>query len=421
MVNHQILFWDTDSRSRVGLSKNKRALIRKIIASYLLGGKLLIRPSELFESESFYFNESVNENGYFYNLMKNDLANLAMDNNMTLEERAKWRFRNGFVFDRGMKITNIVEIEKIRTRTFNRAEALDRAGWKNNKHFVYSSKDVYEKKLNLRFKGALFTIVNNLGNYKHQLDSSMFDYLHSDRFVSSRADLFPYIQNLWGQNLPLNLQDTFRRTCKEALTFATIINTTENYCNRVSDLSNLNVLNFCINSQFYKKTHVAIETIILNSFIQELSNKMEQLDKEKVNFINSFQLMNAKNFVENTKYLITDKDRDELNELLYGRSDHLDGESLGSHFVSHWEQYKNHHKKINRLVSIRIDELKRMNNIKTLYSPFIINILRKILIQSFLTIVGLGDPFSSSIMDSLMSKEDSIKENKMFVGFIKEI
>ena len=200
-MNDQILFWDTDTNATVSLSKNEKELRQKIIASTLSGGHLVIRPAELFEGKEFYFDDATQENGYLYNLMKKGAASLALDHDSSLSDRAEWRFRDGTVFDRGVRYTEKKDIERIKARTLARAEKIEAVGWKNCLIQSSRSKLIFEKDLNLRIRYLLSKVSNNYFENGLEENTSINAFINNSVQITSRSDIYDAVKTLWSEDV----------------------------------------------------------------------------------------------------------------------------------------------------------------------------------------------------------------------------
>lgn len=206
MDTDQILFWDTSPDGTVSMSKSKKELRNKIISAHLTGGHVVIRPAELFEGEDFYFHDAVDESGFLYNLMKSGSASLAIDHHTNIEERAEWRFRDGTVFDRGLRYTSKTDIDRIRRRTEYRAERIVVSGWKNCPHQISRNKDQFEKALNTTIRYLLATVSDKYMKGGIEADAAINYFINSSVQVSSRSDLYDVIDECWSLDVEKNIR-----------------------------------------------------------------------------------------------------------------------------------------------------------------------------------------------------------------------
>lgn len=417
-MNDQILFWDTDANATVSLSKNKKELRQKIIASTLSGGHLIIRPAELFEGEEFYFNDAVNEDGFLFNLMKNGAASLALDKDQTLSQRVQWRFRDGTVFDRGVRYTDKKEIENIRRRTEIRAEKIEAAGWQNCLLQSSRPKDEFEKDLNIRIRVLLSSVAHNYFTDGLNENTAMNGFINGSVQVASRSDLYDTVKSLWQSDIEDGKKADFIRDCTNALTLATITNTADNYGSRISEIKgqSYNVLSAYASSKGLPAAKV--ETTILKSFLRVLPRKMDKLEAEQKHFAGVALHLEAKRFAEVATHLISARDRDELDQLLYGESNYLGGKSLTQDIYTHWQHYKS--KDIDRLVEIRIDELAQKYARDTGRSAILLSTMRSLSIEALM--LKLGIPFIPTIINSLNDLRSNDKQLRpIFSGFRTKI
>jgi hypothetical protein len=417
-VNDQILFWDTDTNATVSLSKNEKELRQKIIASTLSGGHLVIRPAELFEGKDFYFDDAVKEDGFLFNLMKNGAASLALDKGSSLCERANWRFRDGTVFDRGTRYTEKKDIEIIRKRTETRAEKIEAVGWGNCPLQANRAKDVFEKDLNLRIRYLLSKVSNVYFENGIEENKAINSFINGSVQVASRSDIYDVVKTVWVDGVDDSKKANFVSDCSSALTLAAISNTADNYGDRISEVKGQNYNSLSTYSSLSGISAAKVETTVLKSFLRVLPSKMERLESEQKHFAGMALNLEANQFAEASTSIITSRDRDELNLLLYGESEYLDNLSLTEYIYLEWGRFKS--KDIDRLVEIRVDELSKVYGKDTGRSGVLLSMMRSCAVEAIL--LKIGAPFVPTLINALKDLRDSNSSIRpIFSGFRTKI
>ena len=418
MYSDQILFWDTSSDATVSMSRSKKELKQKVISAHLTGGHVVIRPAELFEGEDFYFEDAVNKDGFLYNLMKLGYASLALDHHMDIEERAKWRFRDGTVFDRGQRYTNEKDIERIRKRTESRAEKIVSVGWSNCPIQRSREKGVFERDLNFKIRYLLSSVANEHIQGGLESEAAINYFIHGAIQVSSRSDLHDTVSEVWANDVPENNRKKFIEDCRGVLTFAAISNSAVNYGDRISELRGQNYNTLSYFSSAPKLRASRVESTILKSFMRVLNDKVETLESEKNLFSRSIFNSGAKELFENSTSLITPRDRQEIYDLLYGEFEYQSPVSLAQYVSENWSKLKS--KDIDRLVSIRFDELEKSYSHDMGRSKTLLSMMWSCGIETVL--LKVGAPFVPTLINALKDLKQNEKTIRpIFAGYRTEI
>ncbi|MCF7513633.1 hypothetical protein L3V43_06975 [Pseudoalteromonas sp. L23] len=324
----QILFWDTSFQGIVNLSSSKKAFNKKVIANHFLGGHLVIRPAELFEGEDFYFDSAVKEGGILFELMNCGMASLALDAEKSIEDRANWRFNKEVVFDRGKEVRSAKDIEEVKRRTFDRAEKMEKSGWKNAPIQNATADSTRNQRLNERFRASIWTISREYLSENEIAENSIGAFLATKINVASRSDLYPKIDQDWSLLIPENFRKAFIVQLKEALTLATNLTTAETFGGKVSDIRNDTIAHFMAKSKNQNNSYQYFELEAVKLFVEAL--KKELGEKELLNnpLIKSINTMDTKKLVENSVKSISGEDRLLLHKLIYEKSKYLEGMSF---------------------------------------------------------------------------------------------
>lgn len=387
----QILFWDTNYQGIVNLSRSKTALNRKLMANHLIGGHLIIRPAELFEGDEFYFNSAIKEDGMLYQLLKNGMASLALDSDISIENRADWRFNKEVVFDRGLEIKTSKQLDAVKKRTYDRAESLDKVGWGNAPIQTKISENERMHNMNQRFRLSMLAVGKMYFPEEELLNSSLGAYILSGVNVASRSDLYPKIDDDWSQLVRENQRENFKKSLKESLTFSATLTTSESFGGRISDIKNQTLYPLVLENNFDNAAYETFELEAANLFIEAMKLEISINERENDSFISSIRNMDASRFVESSVRLISPIDRKLLLELIYGQSKYL-GEMSIVQFLATESLKLSKKDKIKKMRG-RIQELESDSN----RSANRIAILRSGTIaasgEALLMLIGINAPF----------------------------
>lgn len=351
----QILLWNTSANGTVDLVSSREQLKKKVIRSSILGGQIVVRPAELFEdgderSEGNLFLDATDEkNGFLYHLMKNGLATLDLYD-MSIFERAELRFQQEGLIDRGRKILKKSEFEKVRKRTLDRAQIIDRLGWKpsNIKGQGYIDQNVFFRQ-NLKKIGLLY--------FKEKFDETkMASFLRSSKDVVFRSQLYDHFTNDWIKDLNTSQNpETFVKDLKQAVTISTIQARSSNYGSRVSSVEFDVIPKFTYTTEFKNNRFNNLESIIFDGFINSIDDSLTKKDQLDSSLVQSIKSFDAQKFVDRLLKNSDDIKRSDLDELIYGNSAKL-GTSLAILFDTDKELITRPHEQ-KKVIEERINEL----------------------------------------------------------------
>lgn len=372
----QILFWDTSFQGIVNLSNSKSAFNKKVIANHFLGGHLIIRPAELFEGKDFYFNSAVEEGGILYELMNNGMASLALDKDKSIEDRANWRFNKEVIFDRGKEVRSVKELDEVKKRTFERAEKIEKVGWKNAPIQKSTSASTRNQRLNDRFRASIWTVSRSFLSEDKIAESSIGAYLELKINVASRSDLYAKIDEEWASLISEKDRNSYSVQVKEALTLSTNLTTAETFGGKVSDIRNDTISRFMGKCKSKNGSNQYYELEAIDLFVEALKKELSEKELNSNSLISAIRNMKAKELVENSVMSISGEDRLLLHKLIYEKSTFLEGLSFMEVLVNYSDKFTKK-EKISK-VRGRIQELEGTNN----RSASVIAIIRSAIIAS---------------------------------------
>ena len=325
----QILLWDTTPEGTVALAGNAERFREKVIATYLLGGTVVVRPAELFEGPDYYYDDAVAENGFLRSMLRVGAASLALSPDKTLFDRAEWRFREGTVFDRGRRVTDPTEIDAVRARTFGRAEVLTSLGWKPAKVQEELAGDEHKKRLNQRMRASLTSVGSHFFGRDRFPETALAQFLRAPLIVESRADIYHLIRDSWSSHLDAEQREAFVSACTEALTISTLTVTASHYGGRVSELRPDTFARFTYGTAASRSGGTAVELRAARAFrlaFEVLLRPSERLLAQPL--VSALHGNDAPRIVESIHQLVGAEDRSQIAEALYGPSEMLRGSSL---------------------------------------------------------------------------------------------
>ena len=222
---------------------------------------------------------------------------------------------------------------------------------------------------------------------------------------------------LYGVRMLKTLRN-FISDCNSALTLASITNTADNYGNRISEIKGQNYNSLSAYSSFNGISAAKVETTIIKSFLRVLPSKMDRLESEQKHLARMALNLEASQFAEAATEMISGRDREELNLLLYGKSEYLGEHSLSEYIYLEWGKLKS--KDLDRLVEIRIDELSKVYGKDTGRSGILISMMRSCAIEVIL--LKLGAPLVPTLINALKDLRDNESlVRPVFSGFRTKI
>ena len=419
----QILLWDTNYQGVVNLSGSKNALHKKIIANHLLGGHIVVRPAELFEGEEFYFNSAVEQGGLLYELLKNGMASLALDQDKTLEDRARWRFNKEVIFDRGVEVNTAKKLDEVKRRTFDRAEKLAQAGWLNAPIQTNTPADIRITNMNERFRMSIWSVARLYLSEQEIVDSPIGSFLQSGVTVASRSDLYPKIDDEWANIVTADKAKVFSAQLKESLTLATTVTTSESFGGKVTDIRNDTLLPFMVSSSHNAKVkgYQTLELEAMDLFVEAMKHELKILERENKPFIAAIRNLDAQRLVQKSIELISSKDRELLVELLYSKSVYLGGDSFVEFLAN--ESLKMSRK--DKIVKMRgrIQELEDKHDRSVNVFATVKSAVRATGFEALLLLFGCNANFLVTLGSAVVDTGTHLKKNKtpVFAGFRSSI
>lgn len=382
----QILLWNTAADATVTLSPTPRAFRRKVTATHLLGGHLVVRPAELFEGPRWLFESAVEEHGYLYHLQRAGLATLVLADGTTLFDRAEWRFRTGGVFDRGEPVTGRRRVEKVRKRTMERAERLERAGWRAAAPRYTLAPAQAARELNVRFREWLAPVATRAFGTR-LARTPVHDYLSGAFAVESRADLYPRIEREWSRPLGKG-RKAFVRACKDALTLAALERTAVRYGGRVSEFRPTSALPFTMGSVRSHGRVLDAEVRVIRALAQVLPEMLTEAERRLgAPMVEVLRHDDPAEFVESAA-LVTAEDRQQLCDLLYLPTPRLEGECLACHVADADPPLRG--KELRALVRECVEEMERDTRVKRQRLGLILRALLTVGAEVLLALLGVG-------------------------------
>ena len=322
----QVLFWDTTSDGVVKSSLNIQQLRRKIKATHLIGGNIIIRPAELFEGSESYYKEATEEKGLLYQLMKAGKAYLALPPGNTIYNRAERRFQDNYLVNNGRHITSKTEIDKIKYRTYHRADTLYNLQWPNSSYYKIIPESNDEIRSN-KFRNIIKHISNKYFTSNIE-ETDIGKYLCGDEIVLKRGVLYKRIEGSWSSPLEPSLRPMFIKTCKDALTLISAGYNACEYGGRMSEVLPYTIDDILYGNSCINGISIYTEADIIDSFLRIASAIKINVDTVGYNnFASSLRTDDAADFVNGVSKC-NDRHRQFIQELLYSPSKALGDDSL---------------------------------------------------------------------------------------------
>ncbi len=325
---NQILLWDTAADGTVSLSRNAAALKRKIIATRLIGGRVVVRVAEILEGRDYFYQSAVSPDGHLFHLMKAGWASLDLRGKDTLADRIRWKFEEKpAVVHQGRTIKSKREQDEIRGRCEERAELLEDAGWMRASK-QYPIRD-YNSYLNDEFRKCLTGVGVTFFGPDSFRNTCMAEFLASGIRVQSRGDLWELIEEKWAPEIG-EYRSEFIHECQEELTLVSAACTARQFGGQISELR---PGSFKAHSYGHAACQGAVDSLeieILRGLCRIIKRKESQRSGPlEMPLAGSLFDISAEEFATLAIERITPRDQEVLQTLLYGTSpDALSGFNL---------------------------------------------------------------------------------------------
>ena len=408
----QILFWETDAAGTVNLSHDEgdedavraEKFRQKVLATYLLGGTVLIRPGELFEGPENYYEEASSSRGLLRALLERGRAGLAMSRLEfpDLNARAKWAFQSGRVFDNGVLLDGD-EAKRAQERTFVRAQELHGRGWKPAEFQQALTRDEHAERVTQISKNALQLVGKQFLGPRRLWESEFGKFIQSSAIINTRTDVLDRIPN-WSKAVSEPKRERFADACREAHSHAMVVATASRYGGYVSELRPDTFAMYAVGASGERPSSQNVEWRVLEAFKRVLKNSLKPSETESGQpLVAAIASRDMHGIVSECERLVTAEDRSQLRDFLYQGSDRLDGKSLVEWVVETapdddvLAQYANH-----RLEDMEKSRSRRRNILSTLLgaAPGIVGDTILIILKSLDPSLEPIPPFSTTAIGS---------------------